>query len=90
MLILVAGTGIGFSESHKMKKHVDELETLKQIFRCLKSELEYTHAPFEEVFAKLGQKFGGVFGVWLTNTSRRLRDREKATFSNEEIIEICK
>ena len=55
IVILASCTGLGFSKSSEMQSHLDELEELKKIFYLLKSELQYTKAPFAEVFEKIGQ-----------------------------------
>ena len=84
MLIIVAGAGIGISEGVEMKRHLDALETLKRLFCLLKSELEYSHAPFDEVFEKLSEKFTIAFQVWLLNLSEMLRQKK------ENFVEIWK
>ena len=50
MLIIVTGVGFGISESGGMKRHLDALNMLKRFITLFRSELEYSHAPFDEIF----------------------------------------
>lgn len=65
ILIFAACTGIGFSKSQEMQLHLNELEELKKLFYLLRSELQYTRAPFAELFEKIGQKTREPFQTWL-------------------------
>ena len=80
ILILVACTGIGFSKSNDMQAHLNELEELKKIFYLLKSELQYTRAPFAEVFEKIGQKTREPFQTWLLDLCNRLKEKRAGMF----------
>ena len=83
ILIIVACSGIGFSKSRELKKHLQELEEVKKLFYLLKSELQYTKAPFPEVFEKLSKKLDEPYSRWLKKLSIELHDRTNGTF--EEI-----
>ena len=96
ILILAASTGIGFSKSNDMQCHLNELEELKKIFYLLKSELQYTRAPFAEVFEKLGHKTRMPFQAWLFDLCTRLNEKRGGMFwemwcdSIEENLKGCK
>ena len=79
ILILAACTGFGFSKSQDMQRHLEQLEEIKKLFYLLRSELQYTRAPFEEVFEKLGRKTKEPFQRWLLNLSKRLRKKDAGT-----------
>ena len=80
ILILASCTGIGFSKSNDMQAHLNELEELKKIFYLLKSELQYTRAPFAEVFEKIGQKTREPFQSWLLDLCTSLNEKRSGMF----------
>lgn len=80
IVILASCTGLGFSKSSEMQSHLDELEELKKIFYLLKSELQYTKAPFAEVFEKIGQKTREPFHSWLFDLCIRLNEKRSGMF----------
>lgn len=80
ILILAACSGMGFSKSYEMKQHLDELEEVKKLFYLLKSELQYTRAPFAEVFDKIGNKTNEPYKTWLLKLSQSINDKRAGTF----------
>lgn len=80
LFILIACSGIGVSKAQELKKHLDELEEVKKIFYLLRGELQYTHAPFAEVFEKLAQKTTGVYRKWLLQLTARLQEKRTGSF----------
>ena len=80
IFIITATTGIGFSKSKELQNHLNTLEELKKIFCLLRSELQYTHAPFVEVFSKISTKTSTPYKEWLSNLSKRLMTKTRGTF----------
>ncbi len=80
ILILASCAGLGFSKSNEMQSHLNELEELKKIFYLLKSELQYTRAPFAEVFEKIGRKTREPFQSWLLDLCNRLNEKCSGMF----------
>lgn len=80
ILILAACSGIGFSKSQEMKQHLDELEELKKLFYLLRSELQYTRAPFAEIFVKVGQKINNPYKEWILQLSNRIANKNGSSF----------
>ena len=80
ILIITATSGIGFSKSRDLQNHLNTLEELKKIFCLLKSELQYTHAPFAEVFSKISTKTSTAYREWLSNLSQRLMNKTRGSF----------
>lgn len=80
IFIITACSGIGFSKSHEMKHHLDDLEELKKIFYLLKSELQYTRAPFAEVFEKIAMKTKEPYEKWLLNLREQLSKKSGNSF----------
>ena len=80
ILIITATTSIGFSNSNEMQCHLRELEELKKIFCLLRSELQYTRAPFAEVFEKIGQKTMQPFQMWFFELCAKLNEKRCGMF----------
>lgn len=80
ILIIIACTGIGICKSQDMQLHLVELEELKKIFCLLKGELQYTRAPFAEVFEKLAGKAAAPYKAWFINLSQKLNDKTRGSF----------
>lgn len=70
---------IGFEKSRELQRHLNELEELKRVFTLLRSEVQYTKAPFMEVFLKISKKTNGIFVEWLTWLAKKLTGREAGT-----------
>lgn len=96
IFILAACTGIGFTKSYEMQNHLGTLEELKKIFYILKSELQYTRAPFAEVFEKIGYKTCEPFQTWLFELCKCINSKKNSTFwemwraSIEENLKDCR
>ena len=80
ILIIVACSGMGISQSQEMQRHLNELEELKKLFYLLRSELQYTRAPFGEVFEKIARKTKESYSTWLLDLCERLRNKGTGSF----------
>ena len=80
VFILIASTGIGFSRSHEMQEHLSQLEELHRLFQFIRSELQYTRAPFAEIFEKISGKVNPPFVMWLSEMTKRLQNRGTGSF----------
>ena len=80
ILIITATTGIGFTKSKDMQNCLNTLEELKKLFCLLRNELQYTHAPFAELFSKISEKTSTPYREWLTNLSQRLMNKTRSSF----------
>ena len=80
IFIITATTGIGFSKSKELHNHLNTLEELKKLFCLLRSELQYTHAPFTEVFSKISRKINTPYREWLSHLSQRLMKKTRGSF----------
>lgn len=89
ILILVACTGIGFGESRELQYHLEQLEEIKKLFYLLRSEIQYTRAPFAEVFEKISNKTKAPYAEWLLGLCSRLKQKESGSFWNMWIISIA-
>ncbi len=81
-LILLACTGIGFGKSRELQFHLEQLEEIKKLFCLLRSELQYTRAPFAEVFEKISRKTKTPYAEWLVRLCGRLKQKENGSFWN--------
>lgn len=80
IFIITATTGIGFSKSKELQNHLNTLEELKKLFCLIRSELQYTHAPFTEVFSKIGTKTSTPYREWISSLSQRLMKKTRGSF----------
>lgn len=80
IFIISATTGIGFSKSKELQSHLKTLEELKKLFSLLRSELQYTHAPFVEVFSKISTKTSTTYQEWMSHLSQRLKNKTRGSF----------
>lgn len=80
IFIISATTGIGFSKSKELQSHLNTLEELKKLFSLLRSELQYTHAPFAEVFSKISTKTSMTYQEWMSHLSQRLKNKTRGSF----------
>lgn len=78
--VLISCVGIGIEKAQELQRHLTELELLKRIFTILKKEMEYTKAPFSELFLKMSKKVEGIHGEWLNNLAENLCKYEQETF----------
>ena len=79
IMVIAVCTALGFEKSRELQLHLNSLEELKKLFTLLKSEVQYTKAPFSEVFLKLSKKMDGIYKDWLLYVSGQLEKREKVT-----------
>lgn len=80
IMIIVAGGGMGYAKSYELQQHLKELEELKRLFYLFRSELQYTRAPFVEVFEKIGYKALSPYKEWLLKLSSRLKEKAAGSF----------
>lgn len=80
IMIVAAGTGIGFLSGMDLQKYLAEIQCLGQIFLMLKSEITYTKAPLGEAFWNIGNRVPGNYGIWLQELSKRLEKKSGNTF----------
>mgnify|MGYP003391367340 CR=1 FL=1 len=80
ILILVACVGLGYAHSIELKVHLKDLEDVHKLFLLLKSELQYTKAPFSELFLNVSKKMQTPYREWLDNLSEQLKSKNRASF----------
>lgn len=80
VLILLASTAIGIAKGRDLQRYLGELESLKQLFLMLKSEIKYTKAPLGEAFSRIGRKRKDFFGEWMISLAGELEERAGITF----------
>lgn len=88
ILIIAACSGIGFAKSGELQKHLDELEELKKLFYLLRSEMQYTRAPFAEIFEKICDKTTEPYKTWMKSLSDRLKIKGTGTFAEIWFLSI--
>ena len=80
IMVIAACTAFGFEKSRELQLHLRELENLRDIFVLLKKELQYTKAPFFELFMKIGRKMCGRYQEWLMELANELEGCHGGTF----------
>ncbi len=80
IFIVFACSGMGICFSQELHWHLQELEQVKQLFYLLRSEMQYTRAPFDEMFEKIGKKTSGQYGKWLLQLCQSLREKGAGSF----------
>lgn len=90
IIVIVTCTAFGFEKSKEIQLHLDSLGELKKLFTLLRSEIQYTKAPFEEVFLKLSKKTSGIYREWLIYISQKLQKREEESLHEVWITAIYK
>lgn len=80
ILILIASTGIGVLKGMDLKKHLKELQSLKQIFLMLRSEIKCTKTPLGEAFSHIGRRMEGIYGRWLLSVARQAEEKSEKSF----------
>jgi len=86
MIVIAVCTALGFEKSNDLQMHLNALEELRKIFVLLRSEVQYTKAPFAELFLKISKKVDGVYKEWLSKISKDLERHEKGTL--QEVWEV--
>lgn len=76
ILVFIACTAMGVSKGQDLEMHLKELEKLRRIFLFIRSELQYTRAPFEEIFEKVEKKNEGIYARWLEVLAENLHKGE--------------
>lgn len=79
-MIIGASSGIGFTKSNDLQSHLNEMEEMKKLFYLLRSELQYTRAPFAETFYKISSKTKSPYKEWFSKLSQRLSAKTRGSF----------
>lgn len=90
ILIITACTGIGYLKGVDLQKHLTEIQTLRQLFFMMKSEIKYTKAPLGEAFWHIGRRLDGAYAKWMMELSKRLEQKSGSRFAdlwNDSIVE---
>ena len=89
VMIIVACTAMGFQKGRELQMHLKELEELKKIFTLIQSELQYTRAPFTEIFLKISKKTERMHQKWLSHLAKELEKCEGGTLQDVWQVSIC-
>lgn len=85
LLIVSAGTGLGFSESLRLSERICTLEMLLQMVICLKGEIGSGNASLPDAFYGAAGRMSGKYREFLINAA----DRMKAG-NGEKLSQICR
>lgn len=85
LLIVAAGTGLGFSESLRFSERIGTLEMLLQMVICLKGEISSGNASLPDAFYGAAGRMNGKYREFLINAA----DRMKAG-TGEKLSQICR
>lgn len=82
LLIIAAGAGMGWLKGADLQKRLTAMQSLRQIFLMLRSEIQYTKAPLGEAFWRIGRRTDGIYGAWLKKLAERLGQHSETSFRN--------
>ena len=85
LLIIAAGTGLGFSESLRLSERICTLEMLLQMVICLKGEISSGNASLPDAFCGTAGRMNGKYREFLITAA----DRMKAG-KGEKLSQICR
>ena len=77
ILIIGAGTCIGFLKGNEMAERVSHMQEIKRIFHALEQEITYTRVPLGQAFMRVSERCGGPFLRWLHCMTEMLDTREE-------------
>lgn len=80
VLIIFASSGMGYLKGMELKKHLVEVEKMRQMFLMLRSEIRHIKSPLPEAFRHIGKRMGGVYESWLLDLSEQLIRKSGVTF----------
>ena len=60
VLIIFASSGMGYLKGMELKKHLVEVEKMRQMFLMLRSEIRHIKSPLPEAFRHIGKRMGGI------------------------------
>ena len=91
ILIVVASSVMGYMRGLDIQRHLEDVQTIRQLFLMLKSEIKYAKTPFAEAFYHIGRRMEGQYAKWLMQLSRELEEKTGAVFINvwSSTIENC-
>ena len=58
VLLMVGCIGSGWSAKERLKKTLDDLYRIRQIFQMFQSEIAYSKAPIPEACLRIGNRTG--------------------------------
>lgn len=85
ILVVAAGTGMGFSESIKISERIHTLEMLLRMVICLKGEIRCGNASLPDAFYGAAERMNGKYREFLMTAA----DRMKAG-RGEKLSQICR
>lgn len=71
LLIIAAGTGLGFSESLRLSERICTLEMLLQMVICLKGEISSGNASLPDAFCGTAGRMNGKYREFLINAANQ-------------------
>ena len=77
ILIICAGTWIGFLKGNEVEERVKHMREIKHIFYALRQEIAYTKLPLGDAFLRVASRYPGVFASWLVMMKGKLMKREE-------------
>ncbi len=87
LLIVAAGSGIGFSQSFALTRREKALRQLHRMSVLLKGEIQYGNASLWEAFEGAAGKMQGEYRDFLKETARRMQSASCRPF--EDIFREC-
>ncbi len=87
ILVILAGTCIGFLKGNDMTERVRHMQEIKRIFHAMEQEITYTRVPLCQAFERIAHRCRVPFSNWLISMSEMLERREEGPI--QEIWNCC-
>lgn len=79
ILILTAGTGIGFKASQRLMQQNESLKQMKKMLVLLKAEIRYHHSYLGQAFLAIAARIDPDFAVFLRAVAEKMEEKGGTT-----------
>lgn len=71
-LVLVSSLLYGWKLRAQLSDHLNQLLTIRELFKMLSGEIAYAKAPLPEAFVRIARRQGGIFSEIFLEIARRM------------------
>ena len=78
----------GFLSARDLKLHMEELYKVQRIIQRMQSEINYHNKDLGHILETIGRSETGVYHIWLTSISHRMKDKKCQRFETMWVSSI--